>query len=114
TPEHVGLSPSGRYLEVTVQNGSNANPASAVFHDYGLMTIYRTDGAELAPAAEARTGRWCQGAVWSTDEKLVLLQCSLLRQIELYRFDGRTLKAQPSDVVALDARPGAIATARSR
>jgi hypothetical protein len=42
----------------------------------------------------------------------VLLQCSLRKQLEVYRFDGRALK--PEEPVALDARPGAIATAHSR
>jgi 6-phosphogluconolactonase (cycloisomerase 2 family) len=112
TPEHVGLSPSGRYLQVTVNNGSALTASSPAFHDYGLMTIYRVDGAMMKPVAETRTGRWCQGAVWSADEKRVLLQCSYRKQIEVYRFDGRSLTA--GDSMTLDARPGAIATARSR
>jgi len=112
TPEHVGLSPSGRFLEVTVNNGSTAPAASPAFHDHGMMTIYRVAGARLQPAAETPTGRWCQGAVWSADERRVLLQCSLTKQIEVYRFDGRSLR--PEAPVTLDARPGAIATAHSR
>jgi sugar lactone lactonase YvrE len=112
TPEHVGLSPSGRYLQVTVNNGSTLPSASSAFHDYGLMTIYRVDGAQLTPLATTRTGRWCQGAVWSADEKRVLLQCSLRKQIEPYRFDGHRLT--PGAPITFDARPGAIATARSR
>lgn len=112
TPEHVGLSPTGRFLEVTVNNGSTAPASSPAFHHYGTITIYRVGGARLLPAAETRTGRWCQGAVWSADERRVLLQCSLAKQIETYRFDGRTLK--PEEPLALDARPGAIATAHSR
>jgi DNA-binding beta-propeller fold protein YncE len=113
TPEHVGLSPSGRYLEVTVNNGSTLPTSSSAFHDFGLMTIYRVEGTGLFPVAETRTGRWCQGAVWSADERQVLLQCSMRKQLELYRFDGHSLTAAP-DFIALDARPGAIATARSR
>lgn len=112
TPEHVGLSPSGRFLEVTVNNGSTVPASSPAFHNHGMMTIYRVEGARLLPAAEVQTGRWCQGAVWSADERRVLLQCSLKKQIEVYGFDGRTLK--PEEPVVLDARPGGIATAHSR
>jgi hypothetical protein len=112
TPEHVGLSPSGTYLQLTVNNGSTLPASSPAFHDYGLMAIYRISGAALVPVAETRTGRWCQGAVWSADEKRLLLQCSMRKQIETYRFDGRTL--MPGDPITFDARPGAIATARSR
>jgi len=112
TPEHVGLSPSGRFLEVTVNNGSTAPSTSPAFHDFGLMIVYRVDGARLIPAAETRTGRWCQGAVWSADERRLLLQCSLAKQIEIYRFDGHSLRADTP--LTFDARPGAIATAQSR
>jgi hypothetical protein len=66
----------------------------------------------LVLAAETRTGRWCQGAVWSADERRLLLQCSLAKQVEPYRFDGHSLKADAP--VTFDARPGAIATAHSR
>jgi len=112
TPEHVGLSPSGRFLEVTVNNGSTAPAASPAFHEFGLMIVYRVEGARLVPAAQTRTGRWCQGAVWSTDERRLLLQCSFAKQIETFRFDGRSLT--PGAPLTFDARPGAIATARSR
>jgi DNA-binding beta-propeller fold protein YncE len=112
TPEHVGLSPSGRYLEVTVNNGSTLPAASPAFHDHGMMTIYRVSGAQLVPAAQTRTGRWCQGAAWSADERQILLQCSLAKQIEVYRFDSHALT--PAAPLIFEARPGAIATARSR
>lgn len=114
TPEHVGLSPSGHFLQLTVNNGSTAPAGSPAFHDFGTMTIYRIEGLRLVPAAEARTGRWCQGAVWSGDEKQLLLQCSYARQIEVYRFDGHRLLPAPGGPIQLDARPGAIATAHSR
>lgn len=112
TPEHVGLSPSGRFLQVTVNNGSTLAATSPAFHDFGMMTIYRVRGGKLEPVAESRTGRWCQGAVWSSDERRVLLQCSLAKQVEVYRFDGRSLT--PDKPLSFDARPGAIATAQSR
>jgi DNA-binding beta-propeller fold protein YncE len=114
TPEHVGLSPSGHFLEVTVNNGTTAPANSSAFRDHGLMIIYRASGAELTPVAHADTGRWCQGAAWSEDEKLVYLQCSALKQIEVYRFDGHALTRDSAATIQLDARPGAIATARSR
>jgi DNA-binding beta-propeller fold protein YncE len=112
TPEYVGLSPSGRYLQVTVNNGSTLPATSPAFHDYGMMSIYRIDGKALRPAAETRTGRWCQGGAWSADEKQVLLQCSMAKQVEVYGFDGKTLKA--GTPLTFDARPGAMATAKSR
>jgi DNA-binding beta-propeller fold protein YncE len=110
-PEHVGLSPSGRFLEATINNGTTAPLTSPAYHKSGLMIIYRVEGMHLVPAAQTQTGGWCQGATWSSDEKLVLLQCAAAKQIEIYRFDGRSLV--PGGTLQLDARPGAIATAAS-
>jgi hypothetical protein len=114
TPEHAALSPSGRFLEATVINGSSAPAASPNHHDHGIMAIFRARGAGLEPVTQIETGAWCQGATWSDDEKRVLLQCAARKQIEVYLFDGKSLSADAAQTVQLDARPGAIATARSR
>jgi hypothetical protein len=114
TPEHVALSPSGRYIEATLINGSNASTASLAHHDHGNMAIFRTRGMKLEPVTRIETGAWCQGATWSDDEKRVLLQCAARKQIEVYGFDGKTLTADIDATLQFDARPGAIATARSR
>jgi len=114
TPEHIALSPSGRYLEATIINGSNAPASSPNHHDHGVMAIFRTNGTSLEPVTQIETGAWCQGATWSDDEKRVLLQCAARKQIEVYGFDGRTLTADTAATLQFDARPGAIATARSR
>jgi DNA-binding beta-propeller fold protein YncE len=114
TPEHVGLSPDGRFIAVTVNNGSSAPAGSPIFHDYGLLTIYRTDGGKLAPVAEAHTGHWCQGAIWTSNQKRLLLQCAREKHVEIYDFDGHALAVAGEAPIALDGRPASIATARSR
>lgn len=114
TPEHVGLSPTGRYLQATVLNGSNAPAASPNHHDHSRMVIFRVRSATLEPLTQIETCALAQGAVWSDDEKRVFLQCAASKQIAVYRFDGRQLIADPVETLQFDARPGAIATARSR
>lgn len=114
TPEHVGLSPSGRYLHSVAHNGSLAPVGSPAFHDYGLLTIYSAQGGSLDQVAQTRIGPWCQGAAWSSDGRTIMVQCSARKQIEFYRFDGKRLTSDTKATVQLDARPGAIATARSR
>ena len=114
TPEHVGLSPSGRFLEATINNGTTAPQGSPARRDRGLMIVYRINEAGLEPVAQTDAGQWCQGAVWSKDETRILLQCSALKQIEAYRFDGHALTRDDGAKLQLDARPGAIATSFSR
>lgn len=114
TPEHVSLTPDGRYLQVTVVNGSSSPPDSANYNPFGLLRIYRVAGPELNLVAEAQTGGWCQGAAWSDDGGLLLLQCAINREIEIYRFDGQSLVRDQNATLEFEGRPGAIATALSR
>jgi DNA-binding beta-propeller fold protein YncE len=114
TPEHVALSPDGKYLAVTVVNGSSSKPGSANYNPFGFLKIYRVRGPSLTLVAQARTGRWGQGATWSDDGKTILQQAAVAREIEVYRFNGRTLARDTGATLKFDTRPGAISTARSR
>jgi DNA-binding beta-propeller fold protein YncE len=114
TPEHLSLSNSGRFLQVTLINGSSSPATSPSYNPFGLMKVYRVDGGEITPVAETRTGQWCQGAAWTPDDRAILLQCAMAREIEVYRFDGQTLTRDPTATIKLSARPGAIATPTSR
>jgi DNA-binding beta-propeller fold protein YncE len=88
--EGISISPDGRYVAVTVMNGSNLPKKSPQFHDYGLLKVLRLGGTTLAPVAEARIGHWCQGVAWA-GLATVLAQCMVEREIEVFTFDGRTL-----------------------
>jgi DNA-binding beta-propeller fold protein YncE len=114
TPEHVALSPDGRYVAAVVANGSAAPTDAPGYHPYGLLQIYRVQGGRFTPVAEAHSGAWCQGAVFSNDGRTVLLQCGMTKAVEVYRFDGKTLTQDSAATLTFDARPGSIATAMSR
>jgi DNA-binding beta-propeller fold protein YncE len=114
TPEHVALSPDGAYAAVVLLNGSNASEEAPHYNPFGLLKIFSIDGATLALAGEARTGKWCQGVAWSDDNRRLLLQCAMDREIEVYDFDGAALTRDAGATVSLISRPGAIATASSR
>jgi DNA-binding beta-propeller fold protein YncE len=114
TPEHVTLSPDGRFVAVVVLNGSNAAPHAPGYQPEGLIQVYRLDGASLIKVAQAASGPWCQGAVWSGDGETLLVQGALAREIEVYRFDGTSLVRDLAATTKLTARPGALATAFAR
>lgn len=114
TPEHVALSADGRYLAAVIANGSAAAPEAPGYHPYGLLQVYRVNGATLTKVAEAHSGAWCQGAIFSDDGRTVLLQCGMLKTIEVYRFDGKTLTQDAAATLTFDGRPGSIASAKSR
>jgi WD40 repeat protein len=114
TPEHVTLSPDGKYLQVTVVNGSSADPGTPNYNAYGLMKVFRVDGPHLTQVAEARTGQWGQGATWSDDGRTILQQGAIDKVIEVYRFDGKSLTRDHAATLSFAGRPGSLATAASR
>jgi DNA-binding beta-propeller fold protein YncE len=115
TPEHVALSPDGRYIAVVVANGTASVRSDPNFGKVlGLLKIFAVGRGSLTPVAVSDTGHWCQGATFSRDNKAILLQCAAEREIEVFKFDGTRLEQDKAATIALGARPGAISTAFSR
>ncbi|WP_242149184.1 YncE family protein [Sphingomonas sp. BAUL-RG-20F-R05-02] len=108
--EGLALSRSGRFLEVTLLDGTNLPPADPQHHDAGTIVVLAVAGDTLQLVAQARTGRLCQGAAWSDDEHQIILQCADDRRIERYRFDGHASLQRVDQVLATTGRPGALAT----
>jgi DNA-binding beta-propeller fold protein YncE len=106
TPEGIAVSPDGRYVAVTVMNGSNASRTASFYHDFGILKVLELTGCKLAPVAETRIGHWCQGAAWARDSRTVVAQCVVEKEIQSFQFDGKTLK--PAGVVKINGGPVAI------
>lgn len=109
-PEHISVSPDGKYLVAVVVNGSSARPELPNYNAFGFLKVFRIEGSNLVPAGEARTGRWCQGALWTSDSKRIILQCAIDRYISAFRVDGKTVTPE-TGMIKFTARPGAFASA---
>ena len=112
TPEYVALSPDGRLAAAVVANGTGAAPGKP--DDHGLLQLYSVAGTKLTKLDEVHTAGWCQGMVFSDDAKTILLQCAATKEIEVYRIAGGRMARDTNATLRFDARPGSIATARSR
>src|SRR5262245_17817913 len=108
-PEGIKLSPDGRYVAVTVMNGSNKPKNSPFFNDNGLVRVYRLEGTKLSHVADAKVGHWCQGALFSRDNRTLLVQCMVEKEIQVLGFDGKELK--PAGAIKTEAGPAAIRSA---
>lgn len=106
TPEGIGMSPDGSYVAVTVMNGSNRPKTHQAFNDFGLVKVFRVVDGRLSPAAEAKVGHWCQGAVFSKDNRILAVQCMVEKELLLLAFDGKELK--PSGAIKLSGGPAGI------
>ena len=109
TPEGVAMSADGSYVAVTVMNGSNRPKSHPAFNDYGLLQIYSIKGTNLTKVAQAKVGHWCQGAAFSKNNKTVVIECMVEKNLQAFRFDGHTLK--PAGTVALSGGGAGLRTA---
>lgn len=96
TPEGLKVSPDGQYAAVGVMNGSNKPKASPFYSDNGSLRIFSLKNKRLTPVAEAKVGHWCQGIVFSKDNKTILVQCMVENEIMVFGFDGKKLTPKPS------------------
>ena len=83
------MSPDGRYVAVTVMNGSNLGRESPFANDFGLLKVFSLTGTKLSHVAEARVGHWCQGAVWSRRAETLLVQCAADEEILAFHSTAR-------------------------
>ena len=98
TPEGIKLSPDGRWCAAVVQNGST-KPHTSPFHaDHGLVIVFRVDGAHLVRVADAPIGHWSQGAVFSRDDKTLLVGNMNEKTIQVFSWDGTTLTDTGRDI----------------
>ena len=111
-PEGVALSPDGNYLVTGITNGSHAAPGAPGANDFGLLRVYKVGAGSLTQLAESRTGRWCQGELVSKDNRTILVQCAVEREIEVFRFDGNSNLTQDVAATAkFDAAPASMTRA---
>ena len=112
TPESLTIAPDGKHVVVTVMNGSNKPNNSPFFAAFGLAPVYAVENGKLTKVAEAKVGRWCQGAAWNKASNLLLVQCMVEQEIQLFDFDGKALK--PVGAIKVNGGPSGFATTPPR
>lgn len=112
TPEAVKISPDGKFVAVTVMNGSNKVPGSPFYNEGGLLQVWARNGLQLSKAGELSIGRWCQGIAWSSNSKTLLVQCAADEEITVVRFSGLTGRSlQKMGSIKVKGAPAGIRTA---
>jgi DNA-binding beta-propeller fold protein YncE len=115
TPEHVTLSPDGKYAALVLANGAATTKSDPKYGKLtGILKVFAVGAGTLTEVAHADSCHWAQGATFSPDGKLILQQCAAEREILVFRFDGQSLVQDKDATLKLEARPGAIATGVSR
>jgi DNA-binding beta-propeller fold protein YncE len=109
TPEGIKVSPDGSVIAVVVMNGSNKAKESPFFADKGSLVLLRANGMKLSKVAEAPIGHWSQGAAFSPDGKTILVGNMVEKDIQVFSWDGGTLKEVGR--LKVNGGPAAIRTA---
>jgi DNA-binding beta-propeller fold protein YncE len=88
TPEGIAMSPDGKWVAVTVMNGSNKPIASPFYNALGLLNLFRVVGKRLVYSSQVETGVWTQGVVFSPDRKTLLVQNKEQRELQVLAIRG--------------------------
>jgi DNA-binding beta-propeller fold protein YncE len=91
SPEHLTISRDGKWIAVSVQNGSNRSAASGFGNPLGLVQVYTIKDRKLVKVAEAAQGGWPQGVAFSHDGKTLLAGNMAQQSVWVYSFDGKSL-----------------------
>lgn len=110
TPEGIKLSPDGKYVAAVVQNGSTKPKGSPFFHDFGLLEVFRLEGTHLVKLDQGHIGHWSQGAVFSRDNKTILVGNMVEKNIQVFSFDGEHLK-DSGQVIPLEGGSASLRSA---
>ncbi|MGL4240633.1 MAG: lactonase family protein [Beijerinckiaceae bacterium] len=91
TPEGIGMSPDGQFAAAVVMDGSNKAPNSPFYAAKGKVIVFRAAGGKLTKVDEAPIGRWSQGAVFSADNRTILVGNMVEEEAQVLSFDGSKL-----------------------
>jgi DNA-binding beta-propeller fold protein YncE len=109
TPEGVKVSTDGVHVAVVVMNGSNKPKESPFYNERGKLLMLRIDNGRLSRVAEAPIGNWSQGAAFSDDGATILVGNMVQKDVQVFAWDGRTLKETAR--IKVNGGPAAIRTA---
>jgi DNA-binding beta-propeller fold protein YncE len=111
TPEGIICSPDGKFVAVTVMNGSNKATSSPFHAAQGDVQIWRVEGKKLTKAGEAKVGNWSQGAVFSNDNKTLLVQNMVQKELQVFEVSPTGGLKDTGTKIKLKAGPAGIRTA---
>ncbi len=110
TPEGIILSPDGSLCAVVIVNGSNKPKELPFYNDEGKVIVYRVSGQSLSKIGEAPIGHWSQGAVFTDDNKTLLVSNMVEKNLQVFSIDGNSVK-DTGHKIALKGGGAAIRTA---
>ena len=88
TPEAISMSADGKWVAVSVINGSNKTTDFPWYSAKGKAVLVRVDGTKLTRVSEAPVGAWVQGAGFSVDGRKLYVQNILENRLQVLDIDA--------------------------
>lgn len=92
TPEGMTISPDGKWLAVSVMNGTNQPKTSPFRGENGKLLVFSLQGGRATKLGEAQTGKNAQGVTFTPDGKYILVQNYVERELAAYRLTATGLE----------------------
>jgi len=106
-PEGVALSPDGQWIAVQAMDGSNLTLDNPGRHARGRVLLFAIRQGQAVKTADLPGGEAAQGIVFSADNRYVLVQFNVEKQIAVYAVNGGDMK-DTGVRVALSGGPASI------
>ena len=111
TPEGIAISPDGKLVAVVIMNGSNKPKESPFYSPVGRVFLFRMNRGSLTRVADATVGGWPQGAVFSADGRLLLVQSMTERSIAVFEIGSGFALRDTGQRILLPGGGAALRTA---
>jgi DNA-binding beta-propeller fold protein YncE len=108
-PEGVAISPNGRWIAVQAMDGSNLTADNPGRKPRGRVMLFEIRHGEAVKVSDLPGGEAAQGIVFCGDNKTVLVQFNVEKQIAVYVVNGGALK-DTGQRIALAGGPASIRT----
>ena len=89
--EGMMMSPDGRWIAGVAHAGSTRPKDAPQFKANGMVVLYRLDGDKLTKVSEAPIGGWSQGASFSRDGGVVIVQNMNQANMQVFKNDNGKL-----------------------
>ncbi|MBS1155144.1 MAG: hypothetical protein H6R07_1068 [Proteobacteria bacterium] len=91
-PEGVAISPDGRWVAVQSMEGSNLTADNPGRHARGKLILFANQNGKLVEKASQPAGEAGQGVIFTADNRYILAQFNVEKQLAVYAVNNGKLK----------------------
>ena len=111
--EGMMMSTDGKWIAGVAHAGSTRPKDAPQYKPNGMLVLYSLIGGKLTKASDAPIGGWSQGAVFSRDGGIIVVQNMIQQNLQVFRNSGGKL-SDTGQVIPVGGGAAAIRASTSR